>query len=115
MRAVCVRGRHFNGRQLSDLNNRLREKSSSGGGGGGGLMRGIKIPQQDFALKMQGELMREGGGGGGGGGGAYLRDTTVLEIPVIWTPPYANMHVCQKATIVKYAWCFWKSVDIFLE
>ena len=38
------------------------------GGGGGGLMCGIKIPQQDFVLKMQ---------GGGGGGGAYLRDTTV--------------------------------------
>ena len=38
--------------------------------GGGGLMRGIKIPQQDFALKMQGGgLMREGG--------AYLRDITV--------------------------------------
>ena len=32
--------------------------------GGGGLMCGIKIPQQDFVLKMQ-------------GGGAYLRDTTV--------------------------------------
>ena len=31
-------------------------------------MRGIKIPQQDFALKMPGGLMREGGGGGGGGG-----------------------------------------------
>ena len=33
-------------------------------GGGGwaieGLLCGIKIPQQDFALKMQGELMREG-------------------------------------------------------
>ena len=29
----------------------LRDKSSSGGGG---LMRGIKIPQQDFALKMLG-------------------------------------------------------------
>ena len=29
-------------------------------------MGGIKIPQQDFALKMQGE-----------GGGAYLRDSTV--------------------------------------
>ena len=24
-------------------------------------MRGIKIPQYEFALKMQGELMREGG------------------------------------------------------
>ena len=41
---------------------RLQDKSSSGGGGGGGgLMRGIKIPQQDFALKMPGGLMREGG------------------------------------------------------
>ena len=35
-------------------------------------MRGIKIPQQDFALKIQGGLMGEGGGGG-----VYLRDTTV--------------------------------------
>ena len=25
-------------------------------------MRGIKIPQQEFALKMQGGLMREAGG-----------------------------------------------------
>ena len=56
----CVLGRHFNGRQPSDLI-RLLDKSSLGG-----RMRGIKIPQQDFALKMQ-------------GGGAYLRDTTVLE------------------------------------
>ena len=32
-----------------------------GGGGGGGLMRGIKTPQYEFALKMQGGLMREGG------------------------------------------------------
>ena len=32
-------------------------------------MRGIKIPQYEFALKMQGGLMREGG--------AYLLDTTV--------------------------------------
>ena len=29
---------------------------------GGGLMRGIKILPQDFPLKMQGGLMREGGG-----------------------------------------------------
>ena len=28
-------------------------------------MRGIKIPQQNFTLKMPGGLMREGGGGGG--------------------------------------------------
>ena len=54
MRAVRVRGRYFNGRQLSDLNN----ISTAEGEGVGGLMRGIKIPQQDFALKIQG---REGG------------------------------------------------------
>ena len=29
------------------------------GGGGGGLMREIKTPQQDFALKMQEGLMHE--------------------------------------------------------
>ena len=53
---------------------RLRDKFSGegrggggGGGGGGGLMRGIKIPQQYFALKMQ-------GGGGGGGGGLCARE-----------------------------------------
>ena len=39
--------------------------------GGGRLMHGIKIPQQDFALKMGG-LIREGK--------AYLRDTTVLVL-----------------------------------
>ena len=33
-----------------------------GGKGGEGLMCRIKIPLQDFALKMQGGLMREGGG-----------------------------------------------------
>ena len=32
-------------------------------------MRGIKIPKQDFALKMQGGLMRKRW--------AYLQDTTV--------------------------------------
>ena len=42
---------------------RLRDKSL----GVGGLMRGIKIPQQDFALKMR------------GGGGGYLGDTTVFS------------------------------------
>ena len=39
------------------------------GGGGGGLMRGIKIPLEDFALKMY-----------WGGGGVYLRDTAVNKI-----------------------------------
>ena len=38
-----------------------------------GLMRGIKIPQQDFAPKMQ--------GGGLCARGVYLQDTTV-EIPL---------------------------------
>ena len=32
-------------------------------------MRGIKIPQQDFALKTRG-----GGGGGGGGGGRLMHE-----------------------------------------
>ena len=39
--------------------------STRGGEGGGGLMRGIKIPQQDFALKMR----------GGGGGGEHICGT----------------------------------------
>ena len=34
-------------------------------------MRGIKIPLQDFAIKIQGELMREGW--------AYLWDTMVVR------------------------------------
>ena len=34
------------------------------------IMPGIKIPQQDFALKMQGGAYVRGGGG-------YLRDTTI--------------------------------------
>ena len=65
MRVVRVRSRHFNSRQPSGLkklisNFQLRDESSSGGWG---LMHRIKIPQQDFALKMQGGrgLMREGG------------------------------------------------------
>ena len=39
-----------------------------GGGGGGWLMCGIKLLQQDFVLKMQGDLCTR----------AYLQDTTVL-------------------------------------
>ena len=35
-------------------------------------MRGIKIPQQDFALKMRGGLCARG---------AHLRDTTVCQVP----------------------------------
>ena len=54
-------------------------------------MRGIKMPQQDFALKTQG-----GGGGGGGAyarGGVYLRDTMVHThaprnaITLVWGLP----------------------------
>ena len=62
MQAVCVCGRHFNSRQPSGLIIsifRLRDESSSWGGGE--LMYGIKIPQQDFALKMQGGLCARGG------------------------------------------------------
>ena len=39
-------------------------------------MRGIKIPQQDFALKTQ-----------GGGGGVYLQDTTVCAIQTLYVHP----------------------------
>ena len=35
-------------------------------------MRGIKIPLQDFALKMKGGLMREGGEGGHNGNSKYF-------------------------------------------
>ena len=40
-------------------------------------MRGIKIPQYEFALKLQ-------GGGAYARGGAYLRDTTVIQpVPLV--------------------------------
>ena len=69
MQAVRVCGRHFKDRQPSGLNeNNLSTAGRVFLWGVGGLMRGIKIPQQDFALKMQGAYAR---------GGAYLWDTTV--------------------------------------
>ena len=68
MWAVRIRGRHFNSRQPSGLNNLNLDCGMSLNFLLGGLMRGIEIPLQDFALKMQGGLMREGGG-----------DTTVNE------------------------------------
>ena len=37
-------------------------------------MRGVKIPLQDFALKIRGEGV---GGGAYARGGAYLQDTTI--------------------------------------
>ena len=43
---------------------------------GGGLMGGIKVPWQDFALKMQ------GGGRAYAQGGVYLWDTTVITTTV---------------------------------
>ena len=49
--------------------------------GWGGLMH-IKIPLQDFALKMQ--------GGAYARGGAYLRDTTVH---VVWPMAPSHLHV----------------------
>ena len=44
---------------------------------GGVLLHGIKTPQQDFALKMQGELMRERGVfvGHYGTGEVYISDS----------------------------------------
>ena len=45
-------------------------------------MRRIKIPQQDFALKMQGAYER---------GGAYLWDTTVLILQSqLFLPLFGN-------------------------
>ena len=50
-------------------------------GGGGGLMRGIKIPQQDFAQKMQGgELCTRG-------------DTTVHTIYAYILHPYIHTYI----------------------
>ena len=62
-----------------DLEPDCVEVSTRGVGGGWGLMRGIKIPPQDFGLKMQGGLMREGGG-------AYLRDTMVIGSQLVSVP-----------------------------
>ena len=55
MRVICVRGRQPSG-LISIF--RLWDESSSGRVG---LMQGIKIPQQDFALKMQGGAYARGG------------------------------------------------------
>ena len=66
MRAVRVRSRHFNGRQPSGLGKYTQyfdcgmSLLRGGGGGGGGLMRGIKIPQYEFVLKIQGGLCARG-------------------------------------------------------
>ena len=53
-----------------------------GGGVGGGRMCGIKIPQQDFVLKMQ--------------GGTYLQDTTVhssFQVSIVLCHPQkSNLH-----------------------
>ena len=48
-------------------------------------MRGIKVPQQDFALKIPGGLMREGGGG------VYLQDTMVYIH--VHSSRYSHVHV----------------------
>ena len=61
MLAVCIHGRHFNGKQPSGLISifHLRDESSVCVGVGGAYVWD-KTPQQDFALKMQEGLMREG-------------------------------------------------------
>ena len=63
MREVHVRSRHFNGGQLSGIGKYTQyfDYGMSLLRRGGGLMHGIKIPQCEFALKMQGGLMHEGG------------------------------------------------------
>ena len=68
MRAVRVRGRHFNGRQPSGLISmiRLQDKSSSGG-----------AYARDKNTSA-GLCAKNAGGGAYARGGAYLRDTTVI-------------------------------------
>lgn len=73
--AVCVQSRHFNCRQPSGLNVLTSGQVFFGGRG---LMRGIKIPVQDFALKMQ------GGGGGLSTREVYLRKYSVLRPLQVW-------------------------------
>ena len=65
MRVVLVRSTHFNGRQPTGLNKNNLDCGISLFEGGG-HKHGIKIPQQDFGLKMQrgGAYAREVGGGG---------------------------------------------------
>ena len=60
---ICdIRNSRVNGRQPSGLNKNNLDCGISLFSGGGGLMQGIKIPQQDFGLKMQGVgYAREGG------------------------------------------------------
>ena len=64
MRAVRVRCRHFNSRQPNGLNKN-------------NLMRGIKIPQQDFALKMP------GGGGLCARGGVFAGHYSMLFVCIM--------------------------------
>ena len=78
MRAVCVRGRHFNSRQPSGLNIKiisifqLRDESSSWGV----LMHGIKNTSARHCTKNAGVAYVRGG--------AYLLDTTVYCTKMEW-------------------------------
>ena len=75
MRAVCVRGRHFNGRQPSDLHKNVSTAGDVilGGGGGGGAYARDKNTSVGICTK------NAGGVGGLCARGAYLRDTTVFR------------------------------------
>ena len=55
---------------------------SSSGGWGRGLMRGIKIPQQNFALKMQGGCIC--------GTLRYMYSKGTIEFLIIRTPPFCS-------------------------
>ena len=61
--------------------------------GGGGLIRGIKIPPQDFALKMQ-------GGGAYAQGGRICKTLWYLngkKFPDLWNKSFTDryyLHVC---------------------
>ena len=50
---------------------------------GWGLMSGIKIPHQDFALKRQGGLMREGGVFAGHYGITYVHHSPILSLHLL--------------------------------
>ena len=73
MRAVHVRGRHFNGRQLSGLNSQYFDCGMSllGGGVGGAYV---------WDKNTSARLCAKNAGWAYARGGVYLRDTTVCNV-----------------------------------
>ena len=75
MRAVCVRCRHLNGRQLSGLNNISTA---------GCLLLGWEACARDKNTLAR--LCAKKAGGAYARGGAYLRDTTVSTLLILTVP-----------------------------